>query len=309
MNDTQIKLLPVELIAENPQIVSDIELLSKGLFKEIGWHYAVDLTWVVKSLRERNIQPGATVLDAGAGSGLLQYLLALYGYNVVSVDFSPRSPNLFTRHLFNPGQYGNGADFSSPYISHVKEVSSFRHKLKKLRFSIKTGQINLLSFPKLELKLAASKIKPGKINYLQADMSDMKSIPSGSIDAIVSVSAIEHMEKEAIKATVEEFNRVLKPDQPMIITTSAAEHEDWFHQASEGWCFSRQTLSDLFEESGKSGQGYEDYEARLSEYRDNAYLKNHLAGNYFISGNNGMPWGAWDPKYIPAGIIAIKPAG
>ncbi|MHB8086958.1 MAG: class I SAM-dependent methyltransferase, partial [Anaerolineaceae bacterium] len=92
-----IELLSCDAIRDNGNILADIVLLQKGLFKEIGWHYYVDLIWIVNRLRENEIYPGSTILDAGAGNGLLQYLLSLYGYNVISIDFSPRKISLLAK--------------------------------------------------------------------------------------------------------------------------------------------------------------------------------------------------------------------
>lgn len=38
------------------------------------------------------------------------------------------------------------------------------------------------------------------------------------------------------------------------------------------------------------------------KYRTASYLPDHLAGFYEKSGNNGMPWGKWDSRYVPVGI-------
>jgi len=35
-------------------------------------------------------------------------------------------------------------------------------------------------------------------------------------------------------------------------------------------------------------------------------LRDHLAEFYFLSGDNGMPWGKWDPQYQPVGVCKVK---
>ena len=40
----------------------------------------------------------------------------------------------------------------------------------------------------------------------------------------------------------------------------------------------------------------------LDKYRQCSYLKNNLSEFYKKSGNYGMPWGKWYPKYIPVGL-------
>jgi ubiquinone/menaquinone biosynthesis C-methylase UbiE len=137
-------------------------------------------------------------------------------------------------------------------------------------------------------------------------MQDMREIQSNTIDSVVSVSAIEHMEKESISKAICEFNRVLKENQPMFITTSASNSDDWYHKPSEGWCFSSQTLSRLFNIRNERSKSFNKFGKLLSEYRNNTFLKSKLASIYFVSEKNGMPNGIWDPRYVPVGIISTK---
>ncbi|RKY40680.1 MAG: hypothetical protein DRP81_09100 [Candidatus Omnitrophota bacterium] len=44
---------------------------------QFGWHYILDLAWIISHI---DIPPGCKILDAGAGGGILQYLLAIRGY-------------------------------------------------------------------------------------------------------------------------------------------------------------------------------------------------------------------------------------
>ena len=44
----------------------------------------------------------------------------------------------------------------------------------------------------------------------------------------------------------------------------------------------------------------------MAELRDSNELRAGLSPLYFRSGNNGMPWGRWDPKYQSVGIIKTK---
>ena len=37
-----------------------------------------------------------------------------------------------------------------------------------------------------------------------------------------------------------------------------------------------------------------------------AELRDNLASFYFRSGDNGMPWGKWDPQYQPVGVCKVK---
>ena len=59
-----------------------------------GWHYDMDIIWLLNELDNAGIKQGATILDAGAGMGITQFILASRGYNILSLDFSPRSKPL-----------------------------------------------------------------------------------------------------------------------------------------------------------------------------------------------------------------------
>jgi SAM-dependent methyltransferase len=303
MTNSKIELLSCKLLQENKPILLDIELLQKGLLKEIGWHYYVDLIWVVNNLRASGIDPGGVILDAGAGNGLLQYLLAMYGYNIISVDFSPRKISLLVKLIFTINTRGSQVFSNHPYISQVKNISKSKNRFYKLSSLLLKRKLSISSIINLLWRIKFSKINPGKIIYQQADMQSMKEIQDHSIDAVVSISAIEHMDKESIRKAVIEFHRVLKNDHPMILTTSASNNNDWYHQPSKGWCFSKKTIASLFHFDGISLEEFTNYDELISEYKTNTFLKSNLAGIYSISQNNGMPNGEWDPKYLPVGII------
>jgi len=36
------------------------------------------------------------------------------------------------------------------------------------------------------------------------------------------------------------------------------------------------------------------------------YLRRWLASFYYQGGNNGMPWGVWNPQYQPVGIAKVN---
>jgi hypothetical protein len=38
-------------------------------------------------------------------------------------------------------------------------------------------------------------------------------------------------------------------------------------------------------------------------------LRDNLASFYGRSGENGMPWGVWDPRYQPVGVCKVKRNG
>jgi ubiquinone/menaquinone biosynthesis C-methylase UbiE len=306
MKHVEIKLLPCTMINKKNPVLRDIDLLTNGLFMEIGWHYYVDLIWIIQNLQNHDIRPGATILDAGAGNGLLQFLLAFYGYNVLSVDFSPRKFNPVVNHLFKIKKISSPVEYDHPYISHVKEVKRTRNSLKKVCGLFKKGRLNPISSFIIELRMMFSKTRPGVINLFQMDMTNLAMIPTTSVDAVVSISAIEHMQQDEISAAIKEFTRVLKNNCLMIITTSASGSSDWYHQPSQGFCFSYATLSRLFDGNAASTGNFEDYDKVMAGFRNCSALQKRLASDYYLSANNGMPGGVWDPRYVPVGIITTK---
>ncbi|EKD87631.1 MAG: hypothetical protein ACD_35C00310G0005 [uncultured bacterium] len=301
-----IELLSCDAIRDNGNILADIVLLQKGLYKEIGWHYYVDLIWIVNRLRENEIYPGSTILDAGAGNGLLQYLLSLYGYNVISIDFSPRKISLLAKLVFPFEIMQSSVEFESPYINHIRESGNLRNKFLKLWSLIRSGNLGIFAYARLFIKVRTGKDKPGRIIFHQSDMQNIKSIDDSTIDAVVSVSAIEHMEIGSVKLALNEFRRVLKTNQPIILTTSASKSDDWFHQPSAGWCFSYETLAEVFRLAEKTVNEFSDYDEMLYEYKHNSFILKHLASIYKVKNEPGKQPETWEPSYLPVGIVTYN---
>ena len=65
-----------------------------------GWHYDLDIIWLIKNLKKYNINAGSTILDAGAGLGITQFILASMGYNIISLDFSKREIPQLSKNIF-----------------------------------------------------------------------------------------------------------------------------------------------------------------------------------------------------------------
>jgi ubiquinone/menaquinone biosynthesis C-methylase UbiE len=121
-----------------------------------------------------------------------------------------------------------------------------------------------------------------------------------SFDAIVSLSALEHIPLNQLNNALKEIKRVLKPNAKWAVTTSGTEKKaTWFHEPSKGYCFSKTDIENMFNASNILNQVPEKI---LQKYKANKYLKENLAGFYFKSEDYGMPWGKWSPQYIPVGI-------
>ncbi len=83
-----IEILSVELLDKNRLTVNALKKLARSLGLEFGWHYLLDLAWIIQSLGD--VQ-GKRLIDAGAGTGVLQWYLAQEGAEVLSVDRGSRS--------------------------------------------------------------------------------------------------------------------------------------------------------------------------------------------------------------------------
>ncbi len=74
----KIELLSVDLLDRYREVVTQFEDLSRKVQRGIGWHYLLDLPWAVNELSSVMAMP-STVMDAGAGYGLVQWYLAQRG--------------------------------------------------------------------------------------------------------------------------------------------------------------------------------------------------------------------------------------
>ena len=272
----------------------------------MGWSYWVDIIWILTRLEELNLPQGATILDAGGGLGLLQYVLAARGYKVISIDFSNRDPHFLHRWAFDIEVVNQRKPRpTTTYQEHVGTSNRYRRNLKALLDKVTKSRFNLIGYITLLVNQRIKRSARGAIFMIQADIRHMHSIERHSVDAVISCSVIEHMEPRLIPEAIEECRRVLKPNRPIILTTSAAEEKDWFHEPSKGWCFTKETIGSFFEKTEASGK-WEGFDRFLSEYIRSEELKRRLASSYFVGGENGMPWGIWDPKYIPAGVVSFS---
>ncbi len=88
MPTEKIEILSTRLIDENRFTVESLKKLAKSLGLEFGWHYLLDLTWIIQNLGQVN---GLKIMDAGAGTGVMQWYLASQGAEVLSVDRGSRA--------------------------------------------------------------------------------------------------------------------------------------------------------------------------------------------------------------------------
>lgn len=293
----KIELLSPALLDEEREIVTEFAQLARKLRIGLGWHYLLDLAWIVRNLP---LERGMTVLDAGAGLGVLQWYLADHGVNVVSVDRIDRASAAL--------RFGNSYRLRGLGAGDVDtQGSALRHDIGHKRIVRDlAGYLQGRYERWLRPKAAGS---GGTVTFYRADLADMDLVPGASIDHVVAVSALEHNEPEELPIVATELWRVLRPGGTILATLGASATDDWFHEPSRGWCYTEATLRAVFHLSEKAPSNYSQYIEILAAVRSCAELRDNLARFYFKSGNNGMPWGNWDPKYLSVGVRVTKESG
>lgn len=292
MNRDKIEILSVTLLDQHRPTVTALKQLASSLHMEFGWHYLLDITWILDQLGDIE---GKRIMDAGAGTGIIQWYLADHGAEVISVDRASRAnlPMRFRSRFRAQGlRAGDLAPISQVFRSYWQKSSSFRVK-------VSTQARDLAGVVK-------RRRSPGGVIIYNQDLKNMPDIADNSLDAVVAVSALEHNSPDGLQLVIKELMRVLKPGGVLLATLGAAGDQDWFHDASHGWCYSDSSLRRLFSLPPGVESNYEDYDDLLAELRDCAELRDNLARFYFQSGDNGMPWGKWDPQYQPVGVRKIK---
>jgi SAM-dependent methyltransferase len=156
------------------------------------------------------------------------------------------------------------------------------------------------------LKIALPKNAPGEVFVYNQDLQNISLIADNSMDAVVAVSALEHNSPDGLGIVVDELIRVLKPGGLLLATLGAARDIDWFHEPSKGWCYTETSLRRYFHLTEKIPSNYSHYDDLFSALRNCVELRDSLADFYFHSGDNGMPWGKWDPKYQSVGVCKQK---
>lgn len=260
----EIKLLGVEYLTDKKKL-KEIDYWLKVMGRTQGWHYDMDIVWILSELENAGIKKGATILDAGGGLGITQFILAARGYNVISLDFSKRKIPILAKGIFDIKiEDQEDLDYDHDYMGSVDYKESNKNLINKSNshlkslinflfnktFIQKTSIINNFFDSRETLKL--NKIEKeknnsnyGSITFLRASFHNMP-ISNESVDALVSVSAIEHADKKLMLKNHNEMVRVVKKGGPLLISTSANDsEEDSFDEKTLGWCFSLTSLKKL----------------------------------------------------------------
>jgi glycosyltransferase involved in cell wall biosynthesis/SAM-dependent methyltransferase len=315
---SKIEILSLDLFKSLKSEMAIVESLRGQLDTGIGWHYYLDLAWIIRQVER--LPRGSVILDAGAGTGLTQFLLAELGFNVISVDFATRQfpPAISTRyseimHVVND----QSIVFDNEYTRHLASTYNAKHGEPANIAHTFGSPEDLASFVQRTRLRGDQRAdhglfhrdvvhQCGRIYLYKADLRDMKLIRSGLVDGVVSVSSLEHNDHAGVDACMRELRRVAKPGGLFAITVGGSLGDDWFHEQSRGWCYSEGSLKKLFGLPIDVVSNYGEKDRLFDELRkEQNELHKRLAPFYFQSGNNGMPWGKWEPAYLPVGVTLI----
>lgn len=248
----EIQLLDASLLADE-RTLDELSYWFRVMNRPNGWHYDLDHIWILSELEKAAIKPGATIVDAGAGQGILQYLLASRGYNVISLDFSPRTIPKRALGIFSidgdgcaPIHYDHSymrvIDYGGDEDSALWEKVSME-RVKKMPLHIGRNIRSRIYW--LKERFFVNHEKYGHITYVRAPFHET-TLGDAIADAVVSVSAIEHADINLFRENIDSLVRLLKPGSPMLLTTSAIKDErSSYNETVAGWCFSRNDIAEL----------------------------------------------------------------
>ncbi len=292
----RLEILSTSLLEQYLPLATELKAVAKSVRQEFGWHYLLDLIWIINQLDLNVLE---TVMDAGAGVGVLQWFLASKGIRVISVDRMDRSDlALHFRSRYSVTGL-RPEDLSSVFWAIAQAIR------KPVPLIQKAKRLGRDLFSLVNRKAISS--TSGTVIFYNQDLKMLIDIPDESVDAIVAVSALEHNEPEDLGLVVAELLRVLKPGGKLVATMSTSGNEDKFHQPSLGWVYSETSLRKYFDLGEDTLSNYDDFPALLEEIRNSSELRDSLAKFYYKSGGRGMPWGVWDPQYVPVGVCKVKP--
>ncbi|MCX5782674.1 MAG: methyltransferase domain-containing protein [Elusimicrobia bacterium] len=323
----KIEILDTALL-ENKSKLKEIDHWLKVFNWPNGWHYDLDIIWVLNNIERLNLPKGSTIIDAGAGIGMTQFILASRGYNVISLDFTKRQIPRFAKGIFNIESVDTAlGDYQHEYMSFMTHGQSQPNKPKKSA-GYYFSKLRKLFYPGLFLRnvhsimyqfmqyvhthfnvyYALEKQRDhssfGKITFLRGTFNNIP-LENNAADALVSVSAFEHNTYEDMPGSISEFKRVLKPHAPMFISTSASDNQDWYFNPPKAWNFSKQTLSSWFNIPNEKIAF--DYKKVLENIKNSKILKKRMSPYYKLSVESALPYGNLkEAKYLPVGILKIK---
>ena len=228
-------------------------------------------------------------------------------FEVTNIDLLLSTPPRAWRRRYGIGLNRLNSYKATNYKEYLESSRSGFLKLTWLKKIIKSILLDNLGFTRYlnafddwRSLWGLETIPVGRIEWVKGNLCYLPEIPDGQFDALISLSVVEHIPAESLEGALGELLRIMKPDAHWAVTTSATHKDETrFHENSKGLCFSIDDLANFFQASPYDTASPE---VVLEKYLRSDCLKNNLAYFYRKSGNNGMPWGVWDPQYIPVGM-------
>ncbi len=317
-----IEVLMPSLLSEYKDRLKTIDHWLSVLNWSNGWHYDLDLLWLFKHIDRIKLKKGATIIDAGGGLGVNQFILASMGYNVISLDFTYRNVPKLAKNIFKIRSdqdrfleqklreqkkseymdfmgYGQKKSQSSTLSNAEKLLKALKNPAKAqyvFKRELLQNYLNLSQF----LEARRDHKNFGEITFLRGTFNEIP-LPDQSADLLVSVSAFEHNAYEDMPGSVQEFSRVTKKGGYLLVTTSLAKDKDWYFEPSKGWNLSTASLSKWF---GVENPKSFDFDKSLKEISTSKALEKRISPFYKYNGNNGLPYAKLqEAKYVPCGIV------
>ena len=82
----KIELFSPEILETHKKYVELVDDVRFALGIPLGWHYILDIPWVIKEIER--LPKFSIIVDAGGSLGILSWTLTLLRYRVISVDFN-----------------------------------------------------------------------------------------------------------------------------------------------------------------------------------------------------------------------------
>lgn len=304
----KIEILSVDLLNQNRDLVAELREFARSLKLEFGWHYLLDITWTLTQL---GVVERKRIMDAGAGTGVMQWWLAENGAQVISVDRVSRANlplrfrNRYDVRGLRPDDLNSPGLFITTYNQEGSESASqstARKLVSQGHYLFEMTQYLSRNY----FKGSDKKVSRGRVSIYNQNLAHLIDIADDSLDAVLAISALEHNTKDGLKMVARELLRVLKPGGVLLATLCAARDQDWWHVPSSGWCYTGNSLEDIFQFGEDTPSNYDQYDLLFNQLKNCNDLRDNLAEFYFKSGDNGMPWGKWHPQYQPVGVCKVK---
>jgi SAM-dependent methyltransferase len=286
----KIELLSPKLL-ENRRLLREVKSIARQLVLKLGWHYYLDLIWTRMQL-PADVKD-LTILDVGAGRGLMQWMLAAEGATVISLDKNPAHSAVPRRFLQWCNVEGFYRDELVPPNDHLN-LRSFC-PIPRARF--------WKGWPdKIRKTGLLTKGHKGKVRILNDDarfldpeaLSPRDRYLGNPVDFIVSISALEHNSPEVTAAAVENLLKIVRPGGKLIATVCAHKDVDCYNEKYNTHNLTLGTLMEVFQISGRENlvTNWDQYDEIFADLVNCEALRKRPV--------------YWNPTYTPVGIVKTR---